>query len=399
MDDKKRIILVGFAEALSAPEVIWNLLDAGFNVVAFTSRKHNNPLCNINSIDLVNVTPLRDNAEKTLSELGNIYKELKASAILPLNDSALWLCNKLSSDPEINVAGPTGIRAQFSLDKRIQIKAAQNAGFNVPETTIIDKIADTEAVMKFPVIVKSAMAVTEFAGRPIEKESMHYCKDKKEFNKSISTWNEKQPLLVQSIHKGIGEGLFGFAIDNDIILWTAHQRIRMMNPKGSGASACRAIPVIDHPLNCAKHMLTQIHWQGMFMIELLRDQNGKLWFIELNGRSWGSMALALRMGYDYPAWTVTQRLDPAFVPVQPKQKEYVICRNLGRELIHILQVLRGPSSKAIPNWPPFWSSFFDVLHIGKYDRWYNWRSGYTKFFLADTYNTLMNETIRKWIKT
>jgi hypothetical protein len=32
------VVAIGFAEALSAPEVIWSLVDAGFKVIAF-SRK------------------------------------------------------------------------------------------------------------------------------------------------------------------------------------------------------------------------------------------------------------------------------------------------------------------------------------------------------------------------
>lgn len=397
MTNKNSLILIGFAEALSAPEVVWCLLDAGFRVAAFTSIKHHIPLHKLKSLEIVHVTPLKEDAGKTLFDLCKIYKELKASAILPLNDSALWLCNKLADDPEINVAGPTGIRAQFSLDKRLQIKVAKDAGFNVPKTFILENIADTQKIENFPVIVKPAMAVAELEGRPIEKDSTNFCQDKDEFAKAIKKWSKKQPLLVQAIHKGTGEGLFGFATDKDIILWTAHQRIRMMNPKGSGASACRSIPIKDHPINLARDMLLKLQWRGMFMIEMLRDETGALWFVEFNGRSWGSMALALRMGFDYPAWSVLQKLNPTLVPTQPTLREYVVCRHLGRELVHVLQVLRGPNSRAIPNWPPFWRTFFNVLRINKKDSWYNWRNGYMNFFIADTYNTIMNETLRKWI--
>lgn len=397
MTGKNALILIGFAEALSAPEVVWCLLGAGFRVAAFTGNKHHIPLHKLKSVDIVHVTPLKEDAGKTLFDLRNIYKELKASAILPLNDSALWLCNKLADDPEINVAGPTGIRAQFSLDKRLQIKASQDAGFNVPKTFILENIEDSKKIENFPVIVKPAMAVAELEGRLIEKDSMHFCKNKEEFEKAIKTWSKKQPLLVQSIHKGTGEGLFGFATDKDVILWTAHQRIRMMNPKGSGSSACRSIPIKDHPINCAREMLLKLQWRGMFMIEMLRDETGVLWFVELNGRSWGSMALALRMGFDYPAWTVMQKLHPTFVPIQPAMREHVVCRHLGRELVHVLQVLRGPNATAIPNWPPFWQTFFNILRISKNDQWYNWRNGYINFYIADTYNSFMNETIRKRI--
>ena len=45
----------------------------------------------------------------------------------------------------------------------------------------------------------------------------------------------------------------------------------------------------------------------MFMLELLRDAAGTPWFMEVNGRPWGSMALAVRRGFDYPVWAVRRR--------------------------------------------------------------------------------------------
>jgi hypothetical protein len=120
--------------------------------------------------------------------------------------------------------------------------------------------------------------------------------------------------------------------------------------------------------------------------------------VELNGRAWGSMALALRMGFKYPAWTIMQLLDASFKPVSPAPHEFITCRNLGREIMHVLQVLRGPSSTAIPAWPSFWKTFFSVLRINAHDCWYNWRPGNKMLFLDDAYNTILDSTLRKWIK-
>ena len=88
----------------------------------------------------------------------------------------------------------------------------------------------------------------------------------------------------------------------------------MMNPHGSGASACRLNPVEPGLSEAAERMMTGIGWRGPFMIELLRDDAGTAQFMELNGRLWGSTALVRRAGFDYPAWAVAQALDPGFAP-------------------------------------------------------------------------------------
>jgi predicted ATP-grasp superfamily ATP-dependent carboligase len=398
---KNKTILIGFADALSAPEVAFSLMESGFSVTAFLKRHSPPPaLCKCKAVQLIEVTALEDDANKTVAELKSIYKSLQAVAVMPLNDKSVWLCDKLSTDPEIIIAGPTGKQAQLALDKRIQVRAALSSGFNVPHTSIIENYEDTEKINFFPLVLKPALAVAECAEKLLNKGtiSLHFCVNRQEFDKAINEWDGKQPLLAQTIHKGHGEGLFGLATPSDVYLWSAHHRVRMMNPKGSGASACRSIPISDHPITNAKDMLLKANWQGMFMIELLRDESDKLWFIELNGRSWGSMALALRMGFQYPVWTVMQKLDHAFIPLPPEPHEYVTCRHFGRELIHLLQVLRGPNSSAIPNWPSFWRSCIDVFHISKKDRWYNWRPDQAAVFIYDTYKTVMDETVRKWIK-
>lgn len=399
MISNNKLIIIGFADALSAPEVAFCLLDAGFRVAAFIRRNSYPPaLSKCKAIDLFEISAPENNTYQTIAELKKIYKLMQAAAIMPLNDKALWLCDQLSTNEQIKVAGPISKQAQFSLDKTIQIDAARIAGFNVPETYIIRDTSDVLQVKIFPIVLKPALTVVSYDRKLFNKAGIHFCANKQEFNKAISLWNGRQPLLVQPVHKGVGEGLFGFATENGIFALSAHQRIRMMNPKGSGASACKAMPIIDQPVVETENMLMKLQWRGIFMVELLRDESGKFWFIELNGRPWGSMALALRMGFDYPSWAVMQVIDNTFRPLAPAPHEFVTCRHLGRELVHILYVLRGPNSTAIPNWPSIWQTFFSVFHISKKDRWYNWRPNCTRLFLADTYNTVLGETIHKWIK-
>ncbi len=391
-------IIIGFADALSAPEVAFSLLGAGFRVAAFNRRNSKSiALRKCKAIEYLEVTAPEEDVHKTITELNSIWKSSQAAAIMPLNDKAVWLCDKLSTDHEIKIVGATGTHAQLALDKRIQIEAALSARFNVPETIIIENIEDIHLITNYPVILKPALAVAEDANRLQKNESLRYCANKQELDKAMTLWGGKQPLLAQVVCSGVGEGLFGLATTNGILALSAHRRIRMMNPKGSGSSACRAMPLLDYPIKEAEEMLMKIKWHGLFMIELIRDVHGKSWFVEINGRPWGSMALSRRMGFEYPAWAVLQTLGPYFMPATPIQREYVTCRHLGMELMHILYVLRGPSSAAIPNWPSFWRTLVTTMKINKNDRWYNWQPGNKALFIKDTYETIMNETLRKLI--
>ena len=61
--------------------------------------------------------------------------------------------------------------------------------------------------------------------------------------------------------------------------------------------------------------------------------------MELNGRAWGSMALARHRGYSYPSWAVRAALDPRFRPAEPAAPPELTARHLGREIVHLGTVL------------------------------------------------------------
>ncbi len=109
---------------------------------------------------------------------------------------------------------------------------------------------------------------------------------------------------------GAGAGVFGIADENGIHNLSAHRRVRMMNPAGSGSSACASTPVPQELVGPIERMLAEAGWRGLFMVELLRAGE-EWWFMELNGRPWGSMALARRLGYEYPAWAAARASGPA----------------------------------------------------------------------------------------
>jgi hypothetical protein len=197
------------------------------------------------------------------------------------------------------------------------------------------------------------------------------------------------PALVQPLIAGQGEGIFGFAAAGGITAWSGHRRIRMMNPHGSGASACRLRPVEPGLMEAARRLMTGIGWRGPFMIELLRDAAGTAHFMELNGRLWGSTALVRRAGLDYPAWAVAQALDPGFAPPEVQPRDPGVVRHLGRDLVHLLFVLRGPQSAFHrAGWPRFWPALGAVLRPGPGRQFYNWDPGHRWFHLRDAASTV-----------
>jgi predicted ATP-grasp superfamily ATP-dependent carboligase len=380
----KKTVLIGFAEAMAAIEAAWSLQAAGFRVAAFARRGANPALQHVPDVELHEISAPETDAHAAAADLRRLLEETGASALLPLDDHAVWLAGALG-DTEIPVAGPSGELVRYALDKTLQLEAAQAAGLPVPESEVVQS-PEAVAPAAYPVVVKPALALYEVDGRLVRPTGAAVANEAELGRLREKGWHP--PLVVQPLIYGIGEGLFGHVTHDGVTAWSAHRRVRMLNPEGSASSACESIPVDAELAGPAERFLGEIGWRGLFMLEFLRDEDGRPWLMELNGRPWGSMALARRRGFEYPAWAVEGALDDSFVPQAPERPPDVLCRNVALELVHLAFVVRGPQSESLTRWPKLWPTIRDLLRITRRDRLYNWNRSQPRVLLADTLQTL-----------
>jgi hypothetical protein len=383
----KGTVLIGFADALAAIESAWCLTDCGFGVCAFARAGTRPALGRVKQVRVFPVTAPEDDALGCAADLGRLIAELGPAAVLPLDDHAVWLADRWAQqDPGSGtiLAGPAGKLAELALDKRQQLASAAVVGFAVPASADAAQAPPGPG----PWIVKPALAV-QLAGGRLRQPAGRVAGTAAEVRRIAERIGT--PAIVQPLIEGTGEGVFGIATSGDIAAVSAHRRVRMMNPRGSGSSACRSIPLASDLAGPVAAFLAGCDWRGLFMVEVLRDRAGRAWFMELNGRTWGSMALARHRGLAYPAWAVRAALDPAFAPPYPGTVGVtapdVTARHLGREIVHLGMVLaRGGAPRA--------RTVREVLTPHRGDRWYNWRPGEPAVFAADTWSTVRSQLRR-----
>jgi hypothetical protein len=387
-------VLVGFADALAAPETAWSLATAGFPVVAFARRGSRPALRRCRGVEVIEITSPSEDLNRSVTELCALLRGDAYAAVMPLDDSALSLCDMATRRGTcVPVAGPVDAAADLALDKRLQLEAASRAGFRVPPTRHVESVEEALGQPDLPVILKPVRPVARRAGRLVRGRN-YVCGTPQELAAAVRTWAGAEPLLAQPLLNGVGEGLFGLAGPDGLMALSSHRRLRMMNPQGSGSSACISVGVDDELAQAAERMLMDAGWRGLFMLEFLRTADGTSWFMELNGRPWGSMALARRSGLEYPAWALLQLADERFTPPCGRPPEGEVCRHLGRELVHLMMVLRGPPSTALTSWPSRRSAIRSVLTFRRGEHWYNCRRGDRRLFLDDTVTTVIG-TLRR----
>lgn len=64
---------------------------------------------------------------------------------------------------------------------------------------------------------------------------------------------------------------------------------------------CESVPLDAEMIEASKKLLAAVDWQGVAMVEFKRDvRDGKAKLMEINGRFWGSLQLAIASGIDFP---------------------------------------------------------------------------------------------------
>ncbi len=148
------------------------------------------------------------------------------------------------------------------------------------------------------------------------------------------------PVLVQQRVVGPGAGVFLLRWDGRTCAAFAHRRIREKPPSG-GVSVLRESIALSPELQAgAEAILDRLDWRGVAMVEFKIDAESKRPYImEINGRFWGSLQLAIDAGVDFPRLLVDAALGSP-PRKSPSYRPGVRSRWLMGDVDHLLMRVR-----------------------------------------------------------
>jgi hypothetical protein len=380
------IFLIGFAEALAAPEVCFSLRATGARIISFHRRRRK--FARLNFVEYYPVTAPEIDFTRTVGEVTQLINDVRPELSVPCDDAALLVLSRLNGP--IKCLTPTGNTCDFAIDKWAQIYTASASGLAVMHTRIVTNEADVARFHLRPAILKPRAAL-DILGARLDKGRAFVIEDNY-LSEEVREALAQRSYLIQEYKKGVGEGYFGIAHAGEIHASFGHRRVRMMNPAGSGASACMSRELDADESQAVQTLVTRAGWEGPFMVEFLRDREGRKWFMEFNGRFWGSLALARRCGLDMPRLAIDlacgkkmllrSKIEPGFA------------RHLGRDLIHLLFVLRGSSSVS-QTWRGRLFTLKEVFSPHELKSFYNYDPSQPFFFVKDAAITVLNSILRR----
>ncbi|HEX6557884.1 MAG TPA: ATP-grasp domain-containing protein [Longimicrobiales bacterium] len=198
-------------------------------------------------------------------------------------------------------------------DKDAVAVEAQTLGIGVPGTTRVESAADAAALdftsMTFPVVLKPLRSVQLVNGKRVKRLVAPY-RDADSLQAALrGLANEEYPVLLQERIVGPGVGVFVILHNGELRAAFAHRRIREKPPWG-GVSVLRESIALDRELlERSVALLRRFEVEGAAMVEYKIDsRTGQPSIMEINGRLWGSLQLAIDAGVDFPKLIVEAAL-------------------------------------------------------------------------------------------
>jgi len=158
-------------------------------------------------------------------------------------------------------------------------------------------------------------------------------------------------FLVQRHVQGTGYGVSMLFNQGELRTKFTHKRLREQRPTG-GLSTSRIST--SHPLleEYAETILRRARFHGVAMVEFKYDEaEKKTWFLEVNPRFWGSLALAIQSGVDFPYLLYRMALQGDIDPVMDYRKNVKVRWLLGdsvaalRQRHHVSHANSAPAAR------------------------------------------------------
>lgn len=275
-----------------------------------------------------------------------LVRRWSVSLLLPISEEALSVLlsrgNRLRGT---DVPFPPYDVFQKASDKRYVLALAESLGIATPEQVVVDDRDSLDGVQQelppFPLVVKPARSVAG-EGAERRKFGVTYAASRPELDRIIESLPSGAfPVLLQRRIEGPGTGVFFLIWESAVLALFAHRRVREKPPSG-GVSVCAESVTADPSIvEQSRTLLAALNWRGPAMVEFKQESaTGRYYLMEINGRFWGSLQLAIDAGVDFPRLLVAASLGESPTPVTAYPTG-VRRRWWWGEVDHLLARLRG----------------------------------------------------------
>jgi len=244
--------------------------------------------------------------------------------LLPVTDVTTHLVSREQRDlvDYTSLAVPPFEAFDLVTDKARLVEYAARLGVAVPRTEIVDGRAGLAGALErivYPAVVKPVRSRIPTANGYVAGTA-HYVRSQAEVERLYDehAYLAELPSLVQQRVVGPGVGMFALFDRGRIVAEFAHRRLREKPPSGGASVLSESVAVEARLRDEAVRLLSPLGWHGVAMLEYKEDlRTGTRYLIEINGRFWGSLQLAIDAGVDFPSLACALAREESIEPPRP----------------------------------------------------------------------------------
>ncbi len=341
-------ILVTDAGRGSALAVIRSLGRRGWRVIAADEHPASPGFRSRYTAERLLYPSPKTSADQTVATLLQTARNRGADLIIPVTDEVLL---PLSGERDrfegvCKLAIPAADALEVTTNKQKTLKLAQRLQVPSPWTRLVstaEEALEQASGFDWPVVLKPQASRLYRDRRTVEAFAVCYAKDRRHLAEQMGRFEGHCSILMQEYCSGVGCGVELLMHRGRPLAAFQHRRLREIPLNGGVSSFRQSVPLDPTLYDYAVRLLQSLRWTGLAMVEFkIGPQGAKL--MEINGRVWGSLPLAVHSGMDFPA-----RLAEMLLFGPPKSAALpdsayrigVRSRNLGLDLAWIASVLTG----------------------------------------------------------
>jgi predicted ATP-grasp superfamily ATP-dependent carboligase len=343
----------------SAVAVIRSLARRGMQVIASDCRLLSPGLYSNHRWERLQYPDPTADAGAFVDALLSASRTFGVDLVIPVTDEAILpLARERARFADVTtLALPDDSALETLRDKAKTVELARKLGVPTPESVSVateDEARERAGALGWPVVVKPRESRTLDGSGVRAGFAVEYAGDEADLHRVFEEVGAGDGVLLQEYCAGEGHGVGVLAAAGRPLAAFQHRRLREVPLTGGPSSFRESVPLDPVLYDYSVRLLSAVSWTGLAMVEF-KVGRGRPTLMEINGRIWGSFALAPRSGLDLAGMLAELYLDgPPPAGRRPRTVYDVGIRlhDLKLELVWLTRVLGTSTTHARGARPP-----------------------------------------------
>ncbi len=363
------VVLVTDAGRGSAVAIIRSLGQAGWRVIAADSETESPGFHSRHVAETFVYPAPATNPEAFYEAVRDFVTRSAVDLVIPVTDAVILPLSRHRDrlPAKCRLAVPDADQLEVVLDKHKTIELAGRLGIPAPRTQVVgirDGAPNIQG-LGWPVVLKPRYSRVFRSQGSIESFEVSYARDSEELATRLRAQVGDVDILVQEYCPGVGHGVGILMHEGRPLAAFQHRRLHEVPVTGGPSALRESVPLDPKMYDATVRLLGAIRWTGLAMVEFKVGASGPQ-LMEVNGRVWGSLPLAVLSGVDFPRLLAELYRNGPPAPNVPPQLDYrvgVRARNLPLDLIWIASVLRRQRAVPYLSYPSRWEGVAGALGL------------------------------------